>query len=95
MARFEAIKKGYYGDVMHDPDTNHHVFFDAPDDFACSWARRVPDDEPPLVAAPAAVSEDTVAAEAQLDAEAAASPDVIDQPAESQDANKAAGVEVL
>lgn len=91
MARFRAIEKGYYGDVMHDPVTEHHVFFDAPDDFKCSWAVPVDGAEPEAVAEKE-VSEDTVAAEQLLDTESAvATPDI----EENDDANKAAGVETL
>ena len=41
MARFRATSIGYYGDVIHDPETDHHVEFDAPDDFQASWVERV------------------------------------------------------
>ncbi len=110
MVQFEAIEKGYYGDVIHDPATNHHVFFDAPEDWHATWARRV---DGKVEAAPVAeVSKDTLDAEALLDTEAeAARPDVPeaapeaesevsedDIPADAgdtEDANEAAGVEVL
>lgn len=100
MARFEATAKGYYDDVIHDPDTDHHVFFDAPDDFKASWAKRV-DGAEEKADAPAKVSEETLAAEAVLDTEAEAGiPDLPedksdDVPVDTEDANEAAGVEVL
>ena len=102
MVKFRATKKGYYGDVIHDPDTDHHVIFDAPEDFQCSWAERV-DGKAVKPKAKPEVSEETLAAEQVLDNEAAASAEVIaettaeddDIPAATEDANEAAGVEVL
>ena len=88
MPMFRAIKKGYYGDVIHDPDTGHHVVFEAREGFSCSWAVPV-DGEAPVAEAPE-VSEDTEAAEAILDAESDAARE--DIPAVVEDEG---GVETL
>lgn len=110
MVQFRATAKGYYGDVIHDPDTNHHVIFDAPEDWSASWAERVDGKAPAEKVVE--VSEETLAAEKILDTESeAARPDVPeateeakpevsedDIPADAgdaEDASKAAGVEVL
>lgn len=45
MAQFRAIEKGYYGDIIRDPDNQATKFFDAPDNFKCSWAVKVDVDE--------------------------------------------------
>ena len=70
MAKFRAIKRGYYGDVIHDPETDHHVVFEAPANFSCSWA--VPADADAVVEPVADVSADTAQAEQILDTEAEA-----------------------
>ena len=88
MAKFRATAKGYYGDVIHDPETDHHVIFEAPDDFECSWAEKVDDDTP--VQAMPKVSKDTEKAEEILDTESEAAKEVVEP-----DANEAAGVETL
>ena len=89
MATFRAIEKGYYGDVIHSPD--HHPSFEAPDDFQCTWAEPA---DGAKVEAPAKVSAETETAESVLETEADAGiPD--DVPAVTEDANEAAGVEVL
>lgn len=107
MAKFRAIKKGYYGDVIHDPDTDHHVIFEAPDDFSCSWAVRA--DADAVVEPVAEASAETAEAEEILDTEAAAAAPVVgatedaagqseDIPADAgaePDVNKEAGVEIL
>lgn len=82
MAKFRAIKKGYYGDVIRDPDGEHAVF-EGPDDLTGSWFVKI-DDDAPLAEKPV-VEEDTVKAEAILDTEADAAVDV----------NEEAGVETL
>lgn len=69
MPKFRAIEKGYYGDVIHDPATDHHVIFEAPADFKASWA--VPADDDAVVEPLPEVSEDTAAAEQILETEAA------------------------
>ena len=68
MAKFRAIEKGYYNDVIHDPETDHHVIFEAPDDFKASWAVLADSDAvvEPIVEA----SKDTAAAEEILETEA-------------------------
>lgn len=76
MPMFRATKKGYYGDVIHDPDTGRHVIFEAPADFHCSWAELVdPADEQPDPADPTDVTVETQEAEALLDGEADAAAD--------------------
>ena len=101
MVQFRATAKGYYGDIIHDPENEKHVLFMAPEDFECSWAERA-DGE--VAAAPAEVSEDTLNAESQLNAESAAAAPVVaepdpaasdDIPADAEDVNEATGVEVL
>ena len=69
MAKFRAIEKGYYGDVIHDPETDHHVIFEAPDDWKASWA--VLADADAVVEPIAEVSKDTADAEQILETEAA------------------------
>lgn len=111
MAKFRAIEKGYYGDVIHDPAIDHHVIFEAPADFKASWA--VPADPDAVVEAIPEVSKDTEDAEQILETEAAAaapvvasdetpagdqqeeSDDIPPEAGESDDVNKAAGVETL
>ncbi len=78
MAKFKAIKKGYYGDVFHNPETEQHVIFEAPENFSCSWAVRVSDDTP--VDSPPPISGETKAAEEILDVEAAAAAPVVAGP---------------
>lgn len=86
MAKFRAIAKGYYGDVIHDPDTDHHVIFEGPDDLEGSWFVKVDDDTP--VQKVAEVSEETAEAEEILETEADAASDDVD-------INKETGVETL
>lgn len=43
LRKFRAIRKGYYDDVMRDPDGKHAIF-EAPADFTGSWAVPVDDD---------------------------------------------------
>lgn len=89
MALFKAIAKGYYGDVIHDPDNDRNVYFEAPDDFQCSWAVKA-EGETPAKVSPPPIKDETIEAEAILEAEADAGiPDI------PEDANEAAGVETL
>ena len=96
LVQFRATAKGYYGDIIHDPENERHVLFMAPEDFNCSWAVR---DDGAVAAKPAAASEDTVAAEALLKAESDAAKPVVasdDIPADAEkDVNEATGVETL
>ena len=100
MAKFRATAKGYYGDVIHDPETDHHVVFDAPDDWSASWAEKVDAETP--VQEIKEVSVETEDAEAILNAESeAAKEDIPDAESETSkedipiDVNKEAGVETL
>lgn len=87
MARFRATEKGYYNDVIHDPETDHHVLFDAPDDFECSWAVKVSGAEAKVALDPVAeVSQETAKAEAQLDTESEAAAPVVNAEVSPDDA---------
>ena len=85
MAKFRATARGYYGDVIHDPFTDHHVIFEGPDDLQGSWIEKVSDDTP--VQAITETKPETLEAEAILDTEADA--------AAPADMNEEAGVETL
>ena len=110
LVKFKATARGYYDDVIHDPELSRHVIFDAPEDWSASWAERV-DGKPASKPAPV-ISADTIAAEAILEAEAEAgipdlpqdvpgvetdhdADDIPSDVSESADVNEATGVEVL
>ncbi len=90
MAKYRAIAKGYYGDVIHDPETDHHVISEGPDDLEGSWFVKV-DDDTPVQALPE-VSKETEKAEDILDTEADAAKEDVGA---EVDVNEEAGVETL
>lgn len=50
MRKFRAVDVGYYGDVLRKPGGPHEIF-EAPADFACTWAEPV-DIEIPVIDEP-------------------------------------------